>query len=68
MELSAAGLNLVKVSEGFRSQTYLDVNGFPTIGYGHKILPGESFPDDSSSIPRALTRRGSASEYFPSLV
>ena len=45
MELSAAGLNLVKVSEGFRSQTYLDLNGFPTIGYGHKILPGESFPD-----------------------
>ncbi len=44
MELSNAGLELVKRSEGFRSQTYLDVNGFPTIGYGHRILPSESFP------------------------
>lgn len=44
MELSNAGLDLVKRSEGFRSHTYLDVNGFPTIGYGHRILPSESFP------------------------
>ena len=43
MELSDAGLDLVKRSEGFRSHTYLDVNGFPTIGYGHRILPSESF-------------------------
>ncbi|HUV69280.1 MAG TPA: lysozyme [Terracidiphilus sp.] len=44
MELSAAGLELLKKSEGFRSQTYLDVNGFPTIGYGHRLLHPESFP------------------------
>jgi lysozyme len=44
MQLSDAGLDLVKRSEGFRSHTYLDVNGFPTIGYGHRILPSESFP------------------------
>ena len=44
MQLSNAGLDLVKRSEGFRSHTYLDVNGFPTIGYGHRILPSESFP------------------------
>lgn len=43
MQLSDAGLDLVKRSEGFRSHTYLDVNGFPTIGYGHRILPSESF-------------------------
>jgi len=45
MELSAAGLELVKRSEGFRDRVYLDVAGFPTIGYGHKLLHAESFPD-----------------------
>ncbi len=43
MKLSAAGLELMKQSEGFRSCTYLDVNGFPTIGYGHRLLHPESF-------------------------
>jgi lysozyme len=45
MKLSIAGLELLKRSEGFRSRTYLDVNGFPTIGYGHRLLHSESFPD-----------------------
>jgi lysozyme len=45
MQLSAAGLELLKRSEGFRSQTYNDVNGFQTIGYGHRLLDHESFPD-----------------------
>ena len=45
MELSEAGLELLKRAEGFRSQTYLDVAGVATIGYGHRLLPGESFPD-----------------------
>lgn len=45
MELSAAGLDLLKRSEGFRSLTYKDVNGFPTIGYGHKLVSPESFPN-----------------------
>ena len=45
MQLSAAGLELLKRSEGFRSCTYLDANGFPTIGYGHRLLHPESFPD-----------------------
>lgn len=44
MKLSAAGLELLKKSEGFRGRTYLDVNGFPTIGYGHRLLHPESFP------------------------
>lgn len=44
MTLSDAGLELLKRSEGFRSFTYKDVAGFPTIGYGHRILPGEMFP------------------------
>jgi lysozyme len=45
MHLSAAGLELLKRSEGFRNRTYLDVAGFPTIGYGHRLLHPESFPN-----------------------
>ncbi len=45
MQLSDAGLALIKRSEGFRAHTYKDVAGFPTIGYGHKLLAGESFPE-----------------------
>jgi lysozyme len=45
MRLSNAGINLIKQSEGFRATTYNDVAGRPTIGYGHKLRPGESFPN-----------------------
>jgi lysozyme len=45
MQLSAEGLDLIKKSEGFRDRIYLDVAGFPTIGYGHLIKPHESFPN-----------------------
>lgn len=45
MELSPAGLDLIKQSEGFRGRVYLDIHGLPTIGYGHRVLPSESFPD-----------------------
>lgn len=45
MKLSAAGLDLVKRSEGFRSQVYFDIAGFPTIGYGHRLEPTESYPN-----------------------
>jgi lysozyme len=45
MQFSGAGYELLKRSEGFRSQTYLDVAGNPSIGYGHRLLRSESFPD-----------------------
>lgn len=45
MKFSAAGLELLKKSEGFRNRVYLDVAGLPTIGYGHRLLHPESFPD-----------------------
>jgi len=45
MNLSTTGLDLLERSEGFRSRTYLDVAGFPTIGYGHRLLHPESFPN-----------------------
>jgi lysozyme len=43
MQLSAAGLELLKRSEGFRSHTYNDLNGFPTIGYGHRLFRADSY-------------------------
>jgi lysozyme len=43
MQISAGGLDLLKRSEGFRSHTYLDAAGLPTIGYGHKLLHPECF-------------------------
>jgi lysozyme len=48
MQLSAAGLGLIKRSEGFRGQAYLDLAGFPTIGFGHRLQAHESFPSGVS--------------------
>lgn len=45
MRLSAAGLDLIKRSEGFRAKTYMDVAGFATIGYGHRLAHTESYPE-----------------------
>lgn len=45
MQLSSAGLQLVKDSEGFRSNTYLDAAGLPTIGYGHRLVHPEAYPN-----------------------
>jgi lysozyme len=45
MQFSAAGMDLLKQSEGFRSRVYLDVAGLPTIGYGHRLLHPDSFPN-----------------------
>jgi lysozyme len=45
MELSAEGIDLIKKSEGFRSRVYLDVEGYPTIGYGHRLNHPETFPN-----------------------
>jgi len=44
MKLSAAGLELLKKSEGFRDRVYSDIAGFRTIGYGHRLTREESYP------------------------
>lgn len=44
MRLSPIGLDLILRYEGFSPATYRDATGLPTIGYGHKLLPDESFP------------------------
>jgi lysozyme len=54
MQLSTEGLELIKRFEGFRGKLYIDVAGFPTIGYGHRIVPPESFPGGISE-PQAAT-------------
>lgn len=46
MLFGSAGLALLKQSEGFRARIYLDPAGISTIGYGHRVLPSESFPDE----------------------
>ena len=48
MHLSAAGLELLKKSEGFRDRTYADIAGFRTIGFGHRQGPGETYSNGIS--------------------
>lgn len=43
MQISLAGINHIKGWEGFKANVYLDSGGKATIGYGHLILPYESF-------------------------
>jgi lysozyme len=45
MKFSAVGMELLKKSEGFRNRVYRDAAGFPTIGYGHRLLHPDSFPN-----------------------
>jgi lysozyme len=45
MKTSQNGLSLIESFEGLRLNVYLDIVNRETIGFGHLILPGESFPD-----------------------
>ena len=45
MNISPNGLRLIQSEEGFSATVYNDIAGNPTIGYGHKLQPGEHFPD-----------------------
>jgi GH24 family phage-related lysozyme (muramidase) len=38
-------MELLKRSEGFRNRVYLDIAGLPTVGYGHRLLHSDSFPN-----------------------
>ena len=44
-EVTDSGLELIKQFEGFSSVVYLDIAGYPTIGWGHLILKGETFEE-----------------------
>lgn len=39
MEISIEGLKFISTNEGFSEVVYDDVAGFPTIGFGHKLVP-----------------------------
>ena len=39
----------IKISEGKRLSRYIDTLGFATIGYGHKIRPGENYTSISEA-------------------
>lgn len=53
MQMSPAGIDLLKRSEGFSSRTYLDAAGLPTIGYGHQLVHPECFPNVISEAQAA---------------
>lgn len=57
---------LIRHREGFRAQAYNDVGGHPTIGYGHLIKDGESFPNGiSEADAQTLMRRDIAETSAP---
>ncbi|MGV2432280.1 MAG UNVERIFIED_CONTAM: lysozyme [Rickettsiaceae bacterium] len=43
MRISYKGLELIKSFESFSAKTYLCPAGFPTIGYGHRIIDGANY-------------------------
>jgi len=47
--ISGSGLDLIKSFEKLSLNVYIDLAGHPTIGCGHKLLPGEKFPKGIST-------------------
>ncbi len=45
MQVDQAGLEFIARWEGTVLHVYKDIVGIPTIGVGHVVLPGESFPN-----------------------
>lgn len=65
MTISEAGIALIKSSEGFSAKVY-DDNGHPCVGYGHDLLPSESFPDGiTEDEADALLRKDLATRVEP---
>jgi lysozyme len=56
MQTSDTGIALIKEFEGFSATPYKDGAGLLTIGYGHKIQPGELFDTISNETAEALLR------------
>src|SRR5207244_9285702 len=42
--VSEEGLQFIAGFEGFQRKVYQDTSGFSTIGFGHRLLQGETFP------------------------
>lgn len=43
MKISSQGIDLIKKYEGFSPKKYLCPAGFPTIGYGHRVMPWDTY-------------------------
>lgn len=57
MEISDGGINLIAGFEGFSAVPYDDVGEYPTIGYGHKIRPHETFTSITEDQGKDLLRQ-----------
>ncbi len=55
-QTSPNGVDLIKSFEGFSAVPYADPAGIMSIGYGHKILPGELFDTITEDTGLALLR------------
>ena len=67
MQTSERGLQLIKTSEGFVAHVYIDIDA-PAIAYGHRLLPGESFPDGLTLVQgEELLCEDLAARYEPML-
>lgn len=56
MQLSDNGLKMITKFEGCSLTVYKDVAGFPTIGVGHLIKPGEKFTTITQAQANDLLR------------
>lgn len=66
MNVSDAGLSLIKQFEGFMPTPYICPAGKNTIGYGHVIGAGEAFPQPlTEDAASALLRTDVDSRYAP---
>jgi lysozyme len=68
MQPSNTALELIKSFEGFRARLYRDVAGHPTIGYGHRLLPHESFPDDLATAQAEVLLKADAARAAEAVV
>ncbi len=73
-ELYEQAISFIKFHEGFCPSVYHCVAGYPTIGYGHVVQPGDNFPERiSRDFADKLVRRDfdksikSALKYSPNL-
>ena len=65
MQTSENGISLIKRSEGFAARVYNDI-GAPAIAYGHRLLPGESFPNGvTQDEADAILRKDLATRFEP---
>jgi len=55
-KLDQIGIDNIKRFEGLSLEVYADAAGYPTIGFGHLILPGENFQSITIAQAEKLLR------------